>query len=148
MAAVSVYCSSFNEPQPSHRIISDSISNFYTAVQNSLRVGVVCNCSFVVPFRCDVFNFLFSGKGISVPHKRGRMFSLEDFNTDYFSSDWFVSYHKLGSGCKVEFPINLRSHVKFSPPLYTKDHNNDIVAKQTRDFTEVLSVSVAKVCCS
>ena len=82
-------------------------------LDNKRPTLVICNCSFAVPFRCDVFNFLFRGKGISVQHKRGRMFSLEDFDLNYFPSDWFVTYHKLGSG-----------------------------------FTEVLSVSVAKVCCS
>ena len=123
-----VYCRSFYEPQPSARIVADCVSNLCTAVQNSLRVGVVRNCSFVVPFRVDVFGFLFRDKGSTVRGKRGRMFSLADFNQTYFPSNWFVSHSRLGDGCKLDFPINLRNHVKFSPLTYFKDHNNDMVA--------------------
>ena len=55
-------------------------------------------------------------------------------------------YHsKLGDGCKLEFPIILRSYVQFSPCTYTK--NDDNVVARPRDFTELLSVSVVKVRC-
>ena len=139
--------SSYCEPCPSYRAIADSISNFVTAVQNSLRVGCVRNCMFVVPFRCDVFNFLFSGKGSSVRTKKGRLYTEEDFDPTYFSIKyWFVSYNKLGDGCKIDFPINLRSYVKFSPCTYIKNDDN-VVVRRPRDFTELLSVSVVKVRC-
>ena len=101
---------------------------------------------FVVPFRCDVFNFLFSGKGSSIHGKKGRFYSEADFDSTYFYINWFVSYSKFGDGCKVEFPIILRSYVKFSPCTHTKNDDNIVVAR-SRDFTEVLSVSVAKVRC-
>ena len=58
-------------------------------MQNSLRVGVVRNCSFVVPFRCDVFSFLFRDKGSTVRDRRGRMFSLADFDPTYFPSNYW-----------------------------------------------------------
>ena len=126
--------------------MADCVSNFCTAVQNSLRVGVVQNCSFVVPFRCDVFSFLFRDNGGMFKGRRSRMFSLADFDPNHFSSNWFISYNRLGDGCKVDFSINLRSHVEFTPLTYIKDHNNDMVARP-RDFSELLSVSVVKVRC-
>ena len=140
-----LYCRSYEAPSPEHRAIADSVSNFVTAVQNSLRRGCVRNCNFVVPFRCDVFKFLFSGKGNSIRRKKGRFYSEADFDPTYFYVNWFVSFSELGDGCKIEFPIILRSYVKFSKCTYTK--NNDVVAPRPVDFTELLSVTVVKVRC-
>ena len=78
------YCRSFIQPSPHHRTIADNISDFITAVQNSLRVGTVRNSKFLVPFRCDVFVFLFHDKGSVVSGRRGRMFSEADFDLKYF----------------------------------------------------------------
>ena len=133
-------CRSYEAPSPDHRAIADSVSSLVTAVQNSLRHGCVRNCMFVISFRCDVFNFLFSGKGSLIHGKKGRYYSEADFDPTYFYVNWFVSYSKLGDGCKLEFPIILRSYVKFSPCTYTK--NDDNVVARPRDFTELLSVSV------
>ena len=135
-------CRSFIQPSPHHRTVADNISNFITAVQSSLRVGTVRNSKFLVSFRCDVFVFLFHDKGSGISGKRGRMFSEADFDLKYFSSDWFVSYDKLGDGCKIQFPIHLNSFVRFSPLTYTKDSNDDIIVPRPRDFTELLSVSI------
>ena len=140
-----ITCRSYEAPSPDHRAIADSVSSLVTAVQNSLRHGCVRNCMFVIPFRCDVFNFLFSGKGSLIHGKKGRYYSEADFDPTYFYVNWFVSYSKLGDGCKLEFPIILRSYVKFSPCTYTK--NDDNVVARPRDFTELLSVSVVKVRC-
>ena len=81
--------------------MADCVSNFCTAVQNSLRVGVVQNCSFVVPFRCDVFSFLFRDNGSIFKGRSGRMFSLADFDPNHFSSNWFISYNRLSDGCRL-----------------------------------------------
>ena len=83
-----------------------------------------------------------SGKGSLIHGKKGRYYSEADFDPTYFYVNWFVSYSKLGDGCKS---IILRSYVKFSPCTYTK--NDDNVVARPRDFTELLSVSVVKVRC-
>ena len=79
--------------------------------------------------------------------RESRLYTESVFDPTYFSSNyWFVSYNKLGGGCKVEFPIILRSYVKFSPCTYTKNNDN-VVVPRPRNFTELLSVSVVKVRC-
>lgn len=85
-------CRSYEAPSPDHRAIADSVSSLVTAVQNSLRHGCVRNCMFVISFRCDVFNFLFSGKGSLIHGKKGRYYSEADFDPTYFYVNWFVSY--------------------------------------------------------
>ena len=69
----------------------DSISSFVTAIKGSLRVGTIRNCTFSIPFRTDVFNFLFNGKGIVVSGRRHKAYSEVDFNPQLFPSDWFIS---------------------------------------------------------
>ena len=116
-----------------------------SAVKDSLRCGTVCKCTFTLTFRTDVFNFLFNGKGSTVRGRRSSSYSLADFDSDLFPHDWFVAYDKLGNGCKIDFPVYLCSHVKFSPVTYLMSDTTPI--PQPRDFTEVVSVSLVKCCC-
>ena len=69
----------------------DSISSFVTAIKGSLRVGTIRNCTFSIPFRTDVFNFLFNCKCIVVSGRRHKAYSEVDFNPQLFPSDWFIS---------------------------------------------------------
>ena len=110
---------SFTNPSPPLREIMDSISNLETAVTRSLQAGVVRNCSFCIPFRTDVFNFLFNGKGTVVSRRRGRSYSLQDFDAQHFSHQWYITHNKLGDGCEIVFPLHMHSTVKYTQPSYT-----------------------------
>ena len=122
------------------------MTNFITAIQGSLRVGVIHNSRFSVHFRSDVFRFLFSGKGTVVSGRRGRHYVEDDFDPHYFQPGWWVCYDKLGNGCKVSFPICMYHYVKFTPAVFCKN-DNGLVVPRARDFDELLVVSVAKSCC-
>lgn len=128
----------------------DSISNFVSAVQNSLRAGTVRNCTFNVPFRTDVFKFIFNSKGNVVTGKRGKSYNVDDFDEEHFPSNWFVSYDRLGNGRKVVFPIHIHSYIKFAPKSYLKSNTPSRTTTPIpapRDFTEVLYVTLLKSHC-
>ena len=46
---------------------------------------------------------------------------LEEFNSTYFSDNWYIVYDKLGDGCKVDFPIRLESKIRWSSVVYNFD---------------------------
>ena len=122
----------------------DAVSNLTTAMQRSLKLGVVRCCKFDVEFRLDVFKFLFDGKGQSTPGRQGKLYGARDF-PDLFVSGWSVTYDKHGDGCAVVFPLRLHPHVKFAPQFYSKVDGS--VVARSRDFSEVVTVSVVKQRC-
>lgn len=107
---------------------------------------MVRNSRFSVQFRSDVFCLLFSGKGSIVSGRRARQYVETDFDPKYFPHRWWVCFDRLGNGCRIDFPISMYSYIKFTPPVYYKNDNGNILPK-ARDFIELLSVSVAKSCC-
>ena len=117
----------------------DSVSNFVSAVQSNLRAGTVHNCTFYVPFRTDVFNFLFNGKGNVVNGKRGKTCSEADFDVQHFPLNWYIHYDRLGIGCNVVFPIQIHSYVKFAPISHLK-------TKSTNHLTCTCLLTSLKLC--
>ena len=129
----------FEAPNPSYRLVADSVSNFVAEVHNeSLKLGVNLNCSFSVAFRVDVFNFLFLNGNSSVPPSgRGNFFELADFSNVCFPANWYVVYDKLGNGCEVMFPVWLGSKIRYSSPVYSKKSDGSIVL-MPKAFTEMI----------
>lgn len=138
-------CRSYTHPNPPLRVVLDCVSSFVSAVKDSLKRGVIRKCSFTVNFRIDVFQFLFHGKGNAVCGSHSFSYSEEDFSSEYFPSNWFIIHDKLGSGCKVVFPVLLFSSVKFSPVTYLMSDTTPI--PQHRDFAETVSVTLVKCRC-
>ena len=127
----------------------DSVSCFTAAVQSSLKSGTIRNCDFCVPFRTDVFNFLFKTKGSVVNRTKSRYksYNLSDFDTQHFTDiNWYVVHDRLGNGCKLEFPVDMFSTLKYSPKVFCKDSTGTVTTKP-RTFTEVVYVSVVKHHC-
>ena len=120
----------------------DATSHLKAIVQKSLKSGINCNNKVEVEFRTDVFKFLFNGKGSKPPRGRGLFYYLEEFDSTYFSDDWYIVYDKLGDGCKVDFPIRLESKIRWSSVVYNSDGS-----VKSRVFTEIISVTLVKVRC-
>lgn len=137
---------SFNTPNPEARYILDSISNFIDGINRSLRLGTVRQGKFSVEFRTDVFKALFDGKGETAKTGRGCLYRKDDFDSRYFPPSWYQCWDRLGDGCEVEFPIQLHSHIRYSPLCFTLDTSNTPIPK-LRSFSEILSVSVIKRRC-
>ena len=73
-----------------------------------------------MPFRTDVYMFLFGRKGKEPSHGLGRWYEYEDFNTEYFPCNCSKCCDKLGDGCTIDFPIRLHSKLKWSPTTFIK----------------------------
>ena len=73
---------------------------------------------FSVDFQFDVFKFLFSRKGKA--HERGmgmRVYEKEDFDTEFFSNGWDVTYDGLGNGCCM---YRLSNYYEASSQVWTQ----------------------------
>ena len=55
-------CRYFHDPLPEYRIVSEAVSTLEDGLNRSLRSGVNRACTFNVPFRADVYRFLFKIK--------------------------------------------------------------------------------------
>ena len=124
----------------------DHISSFVSEIGRSLKCVVNRSCSFSFLFRMDVFRFLFGEKGRACPHRLGKFYDKEDFNVDYFSTDWFVCCDRLGDSCRITFPIRMHSKILWSPVMYSKDASNVVVPKK-RSFKELCYVYITKQRC-
>ncbi len=107
---------------------------------------MITNTRFTVSFRTDVFTMLFGGKGREALKGKGKLYSPEDFNSEYFNSTWFVCYDKLGNGCRITFPVQLESVVRFSPLCFDK-HFDGILLPKPRAFSELVVVTLLKERC-
>ena len=139
-------CRAYNDPNPDKRAILDCVSNFIDAINRSLRAGTVRNTKFTDEFCTAVFKLLFGGKGEVARKGRGQLYQQPDFDSEFFTTGWHQCWDRLGDGCQVVFPIQIHSHVKFSPPCYFLDNTGSPVVKN-RFFNEVVSVSVVKQRC-
>ena len=139
-------CRAYNHPNPDKWAILDSVSNLVDAISRSLRAGTVRNTKFIVEFRTDVFKLLFAGKGEVASKGRGHLYQQADFNSGYFIAGWSQRWDRLGDSCKVVFPIQMHSYIKFFPRCYFLDGTGSPVVKN-RLFSEVVSVSVVKQRC-
>ena len=133
-------------PEPPLRALPDNVSTFVAYISASLKCGVNCSFKFTVPFRTDVYMFLFGRKGKEPSHGLGRWYENDDFNTEYFPSNWSKSHDKLGDGCTIDFPIRLHSKLKWSLRSFIKQDDGTVMPK-ARSFEEVFVVNVVKKRC-
>ena len=134
-----------SNPSPPHREVMDSISNFESAITRSLQSGTIRNCSFSVVFRTHAFNFLFNSKGTVVSGRKGRSYSLDDFDAQHFSHQWNVTHNRLEQGCKIVFPLYMYSSIKHTQASYTNTSTG--VTKKPHDYTEAVFVTLVKSRC-
>ena len=110
-------------------------------------MGVNKGCRLTVNFRADVFRFLFKDKGSDYPHGTELIYTLDDFDTAYFPTDWYRVHDRLGDGCKVEFPVRMQIKVKWSPTVYIKNEETAMVLPKKKHFDEVCVVWITKQRC-
>ena len=91
--------------------------------------------------------FLFHEKGRKYPHRAGHLYNLEDFDEQYFPTDWHRVYDRLGDGCEVQFPLRMVSKVMWSSTVYTSGGEKGTVLPKKKHFEEVCLVWIAKQRC-
>ena len=72
-------------------MVLNAVSSLRSALQDSLRAGLIRNCSFNVEFRRDVFICLFKDKGKKANGKKGFNYDRSNYTDVYFCDD-FLSY--------------------------------------------------------
>ena len=90
----------------------------------------------------NVYIFLFGRKGKEPSHGLGCWYANDDFNTEYFPSNWTKCHDKLGDGCTIDFPIRLDSKLKWSLRYLIKQDDGTVMPKARRSFEEVLVINV------
>lgn len=134
----------YNNPHPQRRVVLDHVSDFISSVSKSLKCGTIRASKFSIEFRLDVFRYLFNSKGRA--RGSGKLYEKDDFNSDYFGEDWWFVLDKNGDGCCVDFPMEMRTAVKFSPIMYSKCSDGRIV-ERLRSYSEIVYVILLKRRC-
>ena len=122
----------------------DHVSDFISCIGKSLKCGTIRASKFCIDFRLDVFRYLFNSKGKD--KGSGKLYEKDDFNSDYFGEDWWFVVDKNGDGCCIDFPVELRPAVKFSPKVYSKSSDGTTVEK-LRSYSEIVHVTLLKRRC-
>ncbi len=99
------YLRTFTEPSPDCRAVLDAVSSLCTAIQCSLKLGVLCRCSFNVFVRRDVFMYIFKDSGCSVSRKPGRFYQRSDFCSEFFCDNDFNFVNNHNEFVRVRFPV-------------------------------------------
>ena len=102
--------------------------------------------TFSVDFNFDVFRFLFGNKGRTPSKGKGLLYDKSDFASEFFHKDWDMVLDRLGDGCRVEFPVQLRPVIKFSKKCFVRDSDGVLIEKP-RSFNETLCITLLKERC-
>lgn len=117
----------------------DDISSLRSALQSSLKCGILRRRKICIPFHRHTFNYLFQKKGQPVPRKPGKLYERNDFASEYFEESFFTFYNKYSEACCVVFPVYMYSSVVFDQKSFHAD-----TAPRRRNFTETLAVTIDK----
>ena len=114
-------------------------------VQHSLSTGTRRKRFISFEFRIDVFHFLFGTKGVTRREsKRGyKSFYSEDFNPIFFTPGWDTVFDHLGDGCRIHFPVEMKSAIRWSKKLYNKEEDGTLKLKK-RYFEEKVYMRLVK----
>ncbi len=130
---------SYHNPRPERQAILNSASRFREAVDSSLRLGSIRCYKFNVEFRLDVFSYLFNSDS-------GCKYYEDDFPEDHFPTGWSVVYDRLGDGCRIDFPVEMKPALKWSGLCFNKSDDGTLVPRP-KYFNEVVSVKLDKCHC-
>ena len=102
--------------------------------------------TFSIDFDFDVFRFLFSDKGRTPSKGRGLLYDKNDFASEFFPKDWDVVLDRLGDGCKVDFPVQLRPVLRLGKKCYCRDSDGTL-RENSRTYYETICVTLFKQRC-
>ena len=109
-------------PKPSQESISSALNALHAAVLENLSSKSVS--ATIIPFRHDVFHYLFKGKGKNkyktfIEKTINLLLEKQDFSRCTFPYDWDKLLDSLGDEGKVDFPIEARLFILRSPKKHT-----------------------------
>jgi len=117
----------------------ENVARFLHAVEGSLRVGCIRKTVLRIPFRLDVYRFLFSDK---------TELYQQDFDEKYFTLGWFQWYRKFDEftycGHAIVFPLKVKCFLQWTKSNgFVKDDNGTLLEKP-RTFVETIRVKIFK----
>ena len=134
----------YDNPQPQEHLIREAAAQFTYSIDRSLRTECIRNTVIRLPFRHDIFRFLFKDKDTD-------KLQLTDFTTEYFPygwNQWCQQYSGsdglMYCGRTIVFPIRIRSYLQWTKPnSFVKLTDGTIQPKQ-RTFIEMIRVYIRK----
>ncbi|XP_027049163.1 uncharacterized protein [Pocillopora verrucosa] len=128
-------------PKPTQELISSSVDALHAAILENLASKSLSPT--IIPFRHDVFQYLFRGKGKKSQDFGNVLLEKQDFSNCSLPIDWDRLLDSLGDGTLVEFPIKVRLFMSRSPKNHTVSKEKAIISSP-RYFIEKLSINCKK----
>ena len=128
-------------PKPAQELITSGVDALHAAILENLASKSTSPS--IIPFRHDVFQHLFRGKGKRSKDLGNLLLEKQDFSRCSFPSDWDKLIDNLGDGVKVDFPIKARLFISRSPKNHTVSKEKAIIPSP-RYYIEKLSINCKK----
>ena len=128
-------------PRPSQELITSGVDALHGAILENIASRSVSPT--IVPFRHDVFQYLFKDKGKASKDHGYILFEKKDFERCSFPREWDTLVDNLGDGLKIDFPVKVRLFVSRSPKNHTINKEKKIIPLP-RYYVEKLSVNCKK----
>ena len=134
----------FNHPQPQEDLIRDAVGQFTYNIDRSLRKGCTCNTTIRLPFRHDIFHYLFKDKDIND-------LQLNDFDSMYFPYGWSQWYRRYGNsdnasycGRAIVFPIRIECYLQWTRQNGFIKLTDGTVQPKPKTFIEMIRIYICK----
>ena len=102
----------------------------------------MCNTTIRLPFRHDVFRYLFKDKDKNNLH-------INDFDSNYFPYGWNQWYRRYGNssyrGRTIVFPISIDCYLLWTRQKGYIKMTDGTVQPKPKTFTEMVRVHICKV---
>lgn len=129
---------------PSLEIISDGRDTLHCAVLEHLKSK--SSLPTTIPFRHDVFNYLFKDRGYKSNDRGYILLEKRDFDRCRFPSNWHQLVDVIGDGVQIDFPVKVRLFLSWSPKNHTLAGKT--IQPLPRYCLEKLSLVFCKIACS
>ena len=130
----------FREQKPLTELVTSGIDALHTGILENLASKRMSPT--IIPFRHDVFWFLFKKKGTTTDDGRYIFLNKEDFVRCSWDGQRDQLLDKLGDGVRPDYPIKVRPFVSQSPRNYILSDGQ--MKPSPQYYTERLSIHCRK----
>ena len=132
--------SEFDDPDPPEHIVRSHAAALYTELAKSLKADCLKHTVIRLPFRFDVFRFLFGS------YNKKRLYFC-DFNQRYFGpgrNQWFTDSVLGMHGHVIDFPLKAKLSLRRSPPNGFYRNSDGTFLPKPRPLLETLTIRIVK----
>ena len=132
--------SEFDDPDPPEHIVRSHAAALYIELAKSLKADCLKHTVIRLPFRFDVFRFLFGS------YNKKRLY-FSDFNQRYFGpgwNQWFTDSVLGKHGHVIVFPLKAKLSLHRSPPNGFYRNSDGTFIPKPRPLSETLTVHIVK----